>query len=212
MLCDEDYQPAIQKLVDSGFQPSKPRREPAPEILESLPDPQAVIDEINSEYRRLDEATTTFDYPQNSLTSEPPEDMIKNTQLTLLPNSFTHLPPMKDSKYAGYYIVRDNIWYPCERALASSFVQTVIDDEDANQYSRWINVLNSGISFMIGYLDVNNDIFDDWDILDERAKDWFSENFGRAHEEKFGPWDRRISKRLGSDKEMLVDARGNTLG
>jgi hypothetical protein len=206
---DEDYQPAIRKLVDSGFQPSKPRREPAPEILESLPDPQAVIDEINSGYRRLDDATTTFDYPQNSLTSELEEDMIEYTQLTLLPNSFTHLPPINDSQYSGDYIVHDNMWYPCERALASSFVQTAIDDEDINQYSRWINVLKSWISFMIGYLDVNNDIFDDWDLLDERAKEWFSENFGRAHEEKYGPWDRRISKRLGSDKEMPVDARGN---
>jgi hypothetical protein len=90
--------------------------------------------------------------------------------------------------------------------LASSFVQTVIDDDDGKQCSRWINVLNSLISFVIGYLDVSNDIFDDWDLLDERAKEWFSVNFGRARGEKFGPWDRRISRRLGSDKEMPVDA------
>lgn len=64
---------------------------------------------------------------------------------------------------------------------------------------------------MVSYLKVNNDIFDDWDFVDDRAKDWYNREFGRAREEKYGPWDRRISKRIGSNKEIPVDARGNPL-
>ncbi|GAM33696.1 hypothetical protein TCE0_013f00792 [Talaromyces pinophilus] len=199
---DEDYQLAIKKLLDSGFQLSKPRREPRPEVLERLPDPQAVIDEINAGYRRVDEDSTTFDFPEISQTKQ---------QLTLLPNSFAHLPPINDLRYSKEYISYDNLWYPCERALVSSFVQATIDDEDINMFSRWVDTLRSWIAYMLNYLEVNNDIFDDWEFLDSRAKEWYSTQFGRAHEEKHGPWDRRISKRIGSSKEMSVDARGNPL-
>lgn len=170
--------------------------------MSRLPDPQAVIDEINEGYRRLDEATTTFDFPENLSIQE---------QLTLIPNSFVHLPSVKDSSYHQEYVSFDNLWYPCERALVSSFVQTIIDDEDINKYSRWIDTLRSWIAYMVNYLEVNNDIFDDWEFVDSRAEEWYSIAFGRAREEKHGPWDRRISKRIGSTKEMPVDARGNPL-
>lgn len=203
MVQDEDYQLAKQKLIDSGFRLSKPRRQPAREILESLPDPQAVMDEINEGYRRLDESTTRFDFPEYSSTKE---------QLNLLPNSFTHLPPISDPRNSSDYVTFDNLWYPCERALAASFTWASIDEEDDNnKYSRWWELLGSWLAQMVNYLDVNNDIFDDWDFLDRRAKEWYSTHFGRAHEEKHGPWDRRISKRIGSKKEMPVDARGNPL-
>uniref|UniRef100_A0A093XMF1 Leukotriene A-4 hydrolase like n=1 Tax=Talaromyces marneffei PM1 TaxID=1077442 RepID=A0A093XMF1_TALMA len=202
VLGDEDYQLAIKKLLDSGFQLSKPRRESAPEVLESLPDPQTVIDEINAGYRRVDEDSTTFDFPESSQTEE---------QLTLLPNSFVHLPPVNDLRYLKEYVPYDNLWYPCERALASSFVQATMDDEDINKYSLWVDVLRFWIGFMPNYLEVNNDIFDYWEFLDSRAKEWYSTHYGRAREAKYGPWDRRISKRIGSSKEMPIGARGNPL-
>lgn len=62
---------------------------------------------------------------------------------------------------------------------------------------------------MAGYVEVNNDILDN--CADERTVAWYSVNFGRIREDKFGPFDRRVSKRLGSRKEMLVDTRGNPL-
>lgn len=79
----------------------------------------------------------------------------------------------------------------------SSFVQATIDDEDINMFSRWVDTLRSWIAYMLNYLEVNNNIFDDWEFLDSRVKEWYSTQFGRAHEEKHGPWDRRISKRIG---------------
>ena len=60
---------------------------------------------------------------------------------------------------------------------------------------------------MVGYLDVNNDILDMCE--DERTVEWFSVHFGRKHEVISGPIDRRVTKRLGSGKEMPIDRRGN---
>ncbi|KAJ6036476.1 hypothetical protein N7540_000755 [Penicillium herquei] len=60
---------------------------------------------------------------------------------------------------------------------------------------------------MAGYLEVNNDILDASGCSDQEAVEWFSVKYGRKHEEKFGPWDRRVSKRLGSGKDMPVDMR-----
>lgn len=39
-----------------------PDRRPAPEIMESLPDPQAVLDDINKGYQRLDRYCTSFQF------------------------------------------------------------------------------------------------------------------------------------------------------
>ena len=62
---------------------------------------------------------------------------------------------------------------------------------------------------MVGYLDIGNDILDTCE--DQPAVEWFSAQFGRGHEATFGPFDRRITKRLGSGKEMPVDMRGHSL-
>lgn len=40
---DEDLELATHKLTDSGFIPSSPNRNPAPELMAELPDPQAVL-------------------------------------------------------------------------------------------------------------------------------------------------------------------------
>lgn len=60
---------------------------------------------------------------------------------------------------------------------------------------------------MVGYLDVNHNILDMCE--DEQAVEWFSAHFGRKREAVSGPMDRRITKRLGSGKEMSVDMRGH---
>jgi hypothetical protein len=60
-----------------------------------------------------------------------------------------------------------------------------------------------------GYLEVNNDILDD--CADGRAVEWYSTHFGRIHEDQYGEWDLRVSKRLGSGKEMPVDMRGTPI-
>lgn len=59
---------------------------------------------------------------------------------------------------------------------------------------------------MIGYLEVDNDILDR--CPDKQAVEWYSYNFGRIHEANFDPIDRRVSKRLGSGKEVPIDMRG----
>ena len=202
---DEDYQVAIRKLLDSQFVSTAPNRNLRPEVMEHLPDPQAVLAEINKGYRRLDLSSTTFNYPSHY--SERKE------QVLLIPNSFAHLPlgptnsrqPFPTSHYDAY----GNLFYPLERALVESFVKAAIDDEKDTNISSWGESLRAWISMMIAYLDVNNDILDDCE--DEQAVEWFSARFGRAHEAVSGPMDRRITKRLGSGKEVSANMRGHPM-
>lgn len=206
---DEDYQVAVRKLLDSQFVSTVPNRNPPPEVMEHLPDPQAVLAEINEGYRRLDLSSTTFNYP--SRYSERKE------QVVLIPNSFAHLPlrPTDSTSSArgprqifptNRYDVYSNLFCPLERALIESFVKAAVDDEKDANFSTWGQLLRSWISMMVGYLDVNNDILDMCE--DEQAVEWFSARFGRKREAVSGPMDRRITKRLGSGKEMSVDMRG----
>jgi hypothetical protein len=83
---DEGYHTASQNLLDSGFVTTVPNRNPPPEVMAHLPDPQAVLQERNEGYKHLDRCTTTFNYP-----SRYPE---RKEQVLLIPNSFTHLPPV----------------------------------------------------------------------------------------------------------------------
>lgn len=82
---DEDHPAAVRKLEESGFIQAPPDRRPAPEISESLPDPGAVVDEINEGYSRLDRCCTSFQLPHYDL-------YFTGCQIYLAPNSFAHLP------------------------------------------------------------------------------------------------------------------------
>lgn len=207
---EEDYQVAIRKLEDSGFIRTAPDRRPAPEVMERLPDPQAVLDQINEGYKRLDQSSITFNYPIHY-----PE---REAELFLIPNSFAHLQmsdmtiPSNATNQAvstKNYDVYGNLFYPHEQVLVESLVKVAIDEEEEVGYSSWGELLRAWVSMMAGYLEVNNDILDN--CADERAVEWYSTNFGRIREAKFGPLDRRITKRLGSGKEMPVDMRGNPI-
>ncbi|RAK98171.1 uncharacterized protein BO80DRAFT_495813 [Aspergillus ibericus CBS 121593] len=204
---DQYYSLAAQKLEDSGFRPTSPRRIPRPEILEDLPNPEEVIEEINASYKRLDCSTKTFEYPVDL-----PE---RTERVVLIPSSFAHLDLSiaGDPEYSLYtkYDKYGNELYPHERPLVESFVKAAVDDEsiDENGFlniTSWGDMLRSCVSMMVGYLGIENDILDDCD--NERAVAWFSKNFGREHEKIYGPMDRRISKRLGSGKEFAYDRRG----
>lgn len=178
--------------------------------MQDLPDPQAVLAEINAGYRSLDLSSTTFNYPSRF--------SLEGTQLVLISNSFAHLPlrPIHSTSSAtgprpllptSHYNVYKNLFYPVEQALVESFVKAALDEEKDNDISPWAELLRAWIAMMGGYLEVNNDVLDMCE--DEQAVEWFSVHFGRKHEVAYGPWDRRITKRLGSGKEMSVDMRGN---
>ncbi|KAJ5542194.1 hypothetical protein N7461_008197 [Penicillium sp. DV-2018c] len=208
---DVDCALASQKLIDAGFTPTTPDRRPAPEIREKLPNQQEVLEQVNRGYDRLDQSTTMFSFPTGH-----PERGLK---LVLIPNSFARLPigdmmsdlnPGTPTIAAEQYDIYDNLFHPLEPALTESFVKAAVDDHDKKcQVSAWGQSLRAWISMMVGYVEVNNDILDN--CADERAVEWYSVNFGRIREEKFGPFDRRVSKRLGSGKEMSVDTRGQPL-
>ncbi|KAJ5922866.1 hypothetical protein N7516_010569 [Penicillium verrucosum] len=208
---DEDYQLACQKLKDSGFYEVTPDRSIPPEILATLPDPEQAIEEVEREYRRLDNSTISFQYPINHY-------LAGDIQLTVAPNSFANIPipdmisdVTQSTLSTNGYNINGNICQPLEEPLVESFVRSIIDDEndDNAEFSGWGDRLSTWVAMMCGYLEVNNDILDK--CSDERAVKWFSVTYGRIHEEKFGPLDRRISKRLGSGREMPVDMRGNPL-
>ncbi|KAE8352271.1 hypothetical protein BDV28DRAFT_158026 [Aspergillus coremiiformis] len=98
---------------------------------------------------------------------------------------------------------------PLEQTLVESFVKAAIDEETETGFSAWGESLRSWVSLMTGYLDDDNDVLDH--CPDKQAVEWYSHNFGRIHEANFGPIDRRVSKRLGSGKEMPIDMRGNPI-
>ncbi|OAX80722.1 hypothetical protein ACJ72_04943 [Emergomyces africanus] len=208
---DDDYMAAIEKLENAGFTRSIPNRTPPLEVMEDHPNPQQMLEEINAGYKRLDCSCAVFDYPRG----DPAE---KDFQMYLFPNSFTHIPlgdilhPVNNLAYAAttkQFDIYNNLYYPLEQALVESFVKTAIDEETASGYSAWGESLSSWISMMTGYLEVNNDALDH--CSDKQAVEWYSTNFGRIREAKFGPMDRRISKRLGSGKELPIDMRGNPI-
>ncbi|KAJ6036186.1 hypothetical protein N7540_000465 [Penicillium herquei] len=206
---DKDYEPACQKLKDSGFRVTVPDRRPPPEVFDSLPDPQVALERANEAYKRVDLSTTLFDYPID-------HELDGRLQVNIVPNSFAHLPiPQSNgdseqdlSNLLENYNAYDNIFHPLEAALVESFAKSAIDDENHGGL-KWAHSLSTWVAMMVGYLEVNNEILDA--CSDEQAVEWFSVKFGRKHEEEFGPWDRRVSKRLGTGKEISVDMRGNDL-
>lgn len=140
------------------------------------------------------------------------------TKIFLISNSFVHLPldNLNMTSYSPsqraqpqYYEVYDNLFYPLEAELVESFVKGVIHDIKEVGCSSWQLLLNSWIVMMWGYLEVNDDILNE--CVDEQAVDWYSTHFGQIHEAQHGAWDLRVSKCLGSGKEMPVDMRGNPI-
>ncbi|EEH06636.1 conserved hypothetical protein [Histoplasma capsulatum G186AR] len=96
-----------------------------------------------------------------------------------------------------------NILYPHQQTLLESLIRAAIVEEANAGLTSWAASMKSWVSMMVGYLGIENDILDD--CLDEQVVTWYSTHFGRIHESKYGPFDRRISKRLGSGKELPVD-------
>ncbi|GLI76978.1 hypothetical protein PoHVEF18_005260 [Penicillium ochrochloron] len=204
---DEAFEHAARKLLDSGFKLTSPNRNPAAEILESLPDPEKVLEEIHSGYKSLDQSSRTFDYP-----AELPE---RKEQLFLIQNSFSHFNMTSaitsEIMQPTEYDIYRNILYPLERALVESLVNFVLDEEGLDSESlwrimTWSELLRAWISIMVGYLTLDTDIIENSE--DRRAATWYSMMFGRIYEEKNGPMDRRVTKRLGSGEEMSHDMSG----
>ncbi|KAJ9201244.1 hypothetical protein DTO021D3_6150 [Paecilomyces variotii] len=208
---DDEYTAAIERLESAGFCRSVPNRVPPPEIMENHPDPQQMLEEINAGYNRLDRSCAVFNYPDG----DPAE---KSLQLYLFPNSFAHLfqedtlpssSKRRELAPTERYKTYGNLHYPLEGALVESFVKSAIDEETETAFSAWGETLRSWISLMTGYLEVDNDVLDN--CPDGQAVEWYSHNFGRIREANFGPIDRRISKRLGSGRDMPIDMRGNPI-
>lgn len=199
---DEDLDSATRKLVESSFTPSAPNRNPAPEILADHPDPQAVLRQVNEGYERVDSICKTFDCPSHSIDGFQ--------QVLLIPNSFANLPivvdAMLNSSTNAQYNIYNNILYPQARTLLESLVRATIDEETSAGFTSWAASIGAWISMMVGYLGLENDVMDD--CSDEKVLTWYSTHFGRLYESKYGPFDRRISKRLGSGKELPVDMSG----
>lgn len=205
---DNDFTAAVEKLESAGFSRSAPDRRPPPEIMENHPNPEQMMEEINAGYKCLDQSCAVFNYPPGD-----PADI--GVQMYLCPSFFARLSlegiarQSTDTATPTQFESYGNLWYPLEQALVESFVKAVIDEEKETGFSAWAASLTSWVSLMVGYLEVENDALDY--CLDEQAVDWYSKNFGRIHESKFGPMDRRISKRLGSGKELPIDMRGNPI-
>jgi hypothetical protein len=200
---DDDYTAAIERLESAGFYRSVPNRVPPPEVMEDHPNPQQMLEEINTGYNRLDRSCAVFNYPHG----DPAE---KSLQVYLFPNSFAHLSQedisrpsseIRDAASTKRYKIYGNLRYPLEQALVESFVKAVIDEETEAGFSAWGESLRSWISLMTGYLGVDNDVLDH--CPDKQAVEWYSYNFGLI--------DRRISKRLGSGRDMPIDMRGNPI-
>ncbi|PYI18064.1 hypothetical protein BO99DRAFT_461561 [Aspergillus violaceofuscus CBS 115571] len=216
---DADYPAAQSLLAQAGFQRSVPNRNPHPVITARHPNPQQMLAEINAGYQRLDRSCAVSDYPDD----DPAE---QGMQGYLFPNSFAHafdcqIAPENETRApeaaaaaaaaAPRYESYGNLHYALERALVESLVRAAVEEESETEagFSRWGLSRRSCVAMMHGYLEVDNDALDD--CADARVVDWYSRHFGRIREARFGPIDRRISKRLGSGREMPVDMRGNPI-
>ncbi|QSZ35377.1 hypothetical protein DSL72_008247 [Monilinia vaccinii-corymbosi] len=80
---DGDYTADIERLEGTGFDRSIPNRAPGPEIREDHLKPQQMLEQIDAGYKRLDQSSAVFDYPDGG----PAE---KGLQVYLFPNSFAH--------------------------------------------------------------------------------------------------------------------------
>ena len=205
---DEHYQSSIQKLVLAKFHKALPTRGPPPELAAMVPHMKKAREELDAGYRNLDQSTTWFNYPAPYNCTD---------QLVLIPSSYAHLSVSTVSPIASArtstareYDVYGNLFCPLERTLLESFIKVSLREGDGTTISLWGNSLRAWIAHMVGYLEVNNDAVDE--CPDKEVVEWFSHHFGRKHELKFGPLDRRISKRFGSGREMPVDMRGRPLG
>ncbi|OAX84722.1 hypothetical protein ACJ72_00919 [Emergomyces africanus] len=196
---DKDFEKASRKLEDSGFIPSSPNRNPAPEIMADLPDPHAVLRRINEGYERVDRSCKTFNCPSHLLESFQ--------QILLIPSSFASLPDFSTTTESN--ATEHNILYPHRQKLLESLIRAAVVEETNAGFTSWAASMKAWVSMMVGYLGVENDILDD--CWDEQVATWYSTHFGRIHESKYGPFDRRISKRLGSGKELPVDMSGRPI-
>jgi len=147
-------------------------------------------------------------------------------QVYIFPNSFAHIFPKDISSFSNgsentvstiQLLNYGNSYHPLEPILVESFdkfVKAAIDEETDIElsdmgFSAWDEELISYISMMTGYLEVEKDVLDP--CPDKQAVAWYSCNFGRIREAKFGPLGHHISKCLGSGKEIPIDMRGNPL-
>ena len=166
-----------------------------------------LLEDLEAGYRNLDQSTTCFNYPVH---------YNSKTQLILIPSSYVHLSvstvtPTASARTSTIheYDAYGNMFYPLERTLLESFIRVILRDGDGTTISIWEESLRAWIAHMRGYLEVNNDAVDE--CPDKEVVEWFSHHFGRKRELKFGPWDLRVSKRLGSGREMPVNMRGQPL-
>jgi len=166
-----------------------------------------LLEDLEAGYRNLDQSTTCFNYPVH---------YNSKTQLILIPSSYVHLSvstvtPTASARTSTIheYDAYGNMFYPLERTLLESFIRVILRDGDGTTISIWEESLRAWIAHMRGYLEVNNDAVDK--CPDKEVVEWFSHHFGRKRELKFGPWDLRVSKRLGSGREMPVNMRGQPL-
>jgi hypothetical protein len=196
---DDDFEACAEKLVARGFRVTTPKRGLHPDLLARLPNPEEVIAAINADYAALDEAATVFNYV------EP-----KDEQVFLIPNSFACLPleSTESDHSERSFDVHGNTHQPLERALVESFVKCALLSDQLST-SVWRRSLMTSVWTMIRYLDIENDILDH--CTDTRAVELFSEHFGRGHDARYGPKDLRISKRIGSGRELPIDSRGRPI-
>ncbi|PGH34965.1 hypothetical protein GX50_02204 [[Emmonsia] crescens] len=101
------------------------------------------------------------------------------------------------------YDTYGNILYPHRQTLLESLIRATVVEETNAGFTSWAASMKAWVSMMVGYLGVENDILDD--CLDEQVATWYSTHFGRIHESKYGPFNRRISKHaLGLGKNYLL--------
>ena len=97
------------------------------------------------------------------------------------------------------------MFFPLEAAFIESFAGCAASCE----VNQWTAMLISWITTSITYLDTEDDILDGYQ--QKEAVEWYSSQLGRDFHAQNGPYDLRVSKRIGSGREPLLDSRGRPL-
>jgi hypothetical protein len=106
---DDDYTDAIERLESAGFDRSVPNRTPPPEIMENHPNPQQMMEEINTGYKRFDRSCAILYVIPNSFAHIFQED---------IPRPSTEIGDSGPRRFETYGILH----YPLEQSLVESFV------------------------------------------------------------------------------------------
>jgi len=162
----EDYNLAVQKLLDAGFRPtpwSYTTIDPADPRLQN-PVTRRAHDGLIPQYLMLDENSVRFQFP---------EHVKSQSRVVLLRSSYVELRPPRHAEDPDMakFVKPDpevELYYPTIPVLLESFIRTLLKEK---HYGIWVTTLRAWVlAYLFHLTDVPEDALDE---CDSDVKEWF---------------------------------------